>query len=227
MPQTQQQLVSTDHVDTDQQSSDVQSGPTKPDAAYADLVRGVEAGDETAISELYALLERGFRWYLMSHVGKEDAEDRLHDAFLDLVRAIQAGAVRDSNCLFAFARTIIRRKIATIINARVIDRQRVVTQDALGYEQVADQHGDPEKQAYDTEKVAVMRRALGELAPRDREILERFYVHEQAETQICREMGLTACQYRNLKSRAKTRLADLAERGLRRRRLPKAMSHVA
>ena len=54
---------------------------------------------------------------------------------------------------------------------------------------------DPEKQLYRAEQVAMMRRTLGELTPQDREILERFYLHEQRPEQICEEMNLTACQF--------------------------------
>ena len=222
MPQTEQPFTSIDF-----ESSDVQSGQIKPDAAYADLVRGVEVGDEAAIAELYALIQRGCKWYLVRNLGTEDAEDRLHDAFLDLVRAIQAGAVRDSSCLLGFARTIVRRKIAAVIDTRVTDRQRMVTEDEFAYDQLADQSSDPERQLYENEKLAVLRKALAELAPRDREILERFYVHEQTEAQICQVMGLTACQYRNLKSRAKARLTESAERNACRKSAPKALAHCA
>ena len=50
------------------------------------------------------------------------------------------------------------------------------------------------------------------LSPRDREILERFYVREQAQDRICAEMGLTETQFRLLNSRAKARFGQLARK---------------
>jgi RNA polymerase sigma-70 factor, ECF subfamily len=53
------------------------------------------------------------------------------------------------------------------------------------------------------------------MAPRCREILERFYLREQRREQICREMSLTETQFRLLKSRAKARLGDRGQRRLK------------
>ena len=47
---------------------------------------------------------------------------------------------------------------------------------------------------------------------RDREILQRFYVLEQSQAQICAEMELSYNQFRLLKSRAKARFGELGKR---------------
>ena len=59
--------------------------------------------------------------------------------------------------------------------------------------------------------------ALNGLAPRDREILTRFYGYEQSQDQICAEMGLTDTQFRLLKARAKARVAELGRKALTRK----------
>ena len=45
----------------------------------------------------------------------------------------------------------------------------------------------------------------------------RFYLYEQSQDQICAEMGLTETQFRLLKSRAKTRFAELSRKTLTRK----------
>jgi DNA-directed RNA polymerase specialized sigma24 family protein len=59
-----------------------------------------------------------------------------------------------------------------------------------------------------------MLQVLRSISPRDREILTRFYLYEQTQEQICREMDLTETQFRLLKSRAKARFAELGRRQL-------------
>jgi DNA-directed RNA polymerase specialized sigma24 family protein len=50
---------------------------------------------------------------------------------------------------------------------------------------------------------------LNTLPRRDREVLVRFYLQEQSPGQICRDMRLTATQFRLTKSRAKARFTEL------------------
>jgi DNA-directed RNA polymerase specialized sigma24 family protein len=59
-----------------------------------------------------------------------------------------------------------------------------------------------------------MRKILAKMKARDREILTRFYLHEQPPEQIQREMGLTLTQFNLYKSRAKNRLTELVHRKL-------------
>jgi RNA polymerase sigma-70 factor (ECF subfamily) len=58
---------------------------------------------------------------------------------------------------------------------------------------------------------------LNSIAPRDREILMRFYLREEPADRICSEMGLSETQFHLLKSRAKARFA---QRGNRIRSIP-------
>lgn len=70
--------------------------------------------------------------------------------------------------------------------------------------------------------------ALSRLVERDREILIRYYLHEQSQDRICAEMGLTETQFRLLKSRAKTRFGELNRELTTRKRLIKtAITHAA
>ena len=60
-------------------------------------------------------------------------------------------------------------------------------------------------------------RILKSLPQRDREILIRFYLHEQRPEQICEDMNLSETQFRLIKSRAKARFGELGKRRMSKR----------
>jgi RNA polymerase sigma factor (sigma-70 family) len=116
-----------------------------------------------------------------------------------------------------FVRTIVRRQVAAHID-RVVQDRRDQTDLETGAK-VADPRGTPEQAAIFREKSDLLKRVLNELSARDREILTRFYLHEEAQDQICEEMGLTDTQFRLLKSRAKARFGELGKKKLASRSL--------
>jgi DNA-directed RNA polymerase specialized sigma24 family protein len=59
-----------------------------------------------------------------------------------------------------------------------------------------------------------MKSALSALSKRDRDILIRFYLKEQPQEQICREMSLSETQFRLLKSRAKAKFGEIGKKKL-------------
>jgi RNA polymerase sigma factor (sigma-70 family) len=136
----------------------------------------------------------------------------VHDTFLIVVHAIRRGELRDPDRLMGFARTIVRRQIASYIDAAVQNRREQAQIDA-GVTLI-DREANPEVTAMDQERESIMQRVLRELSRRDREILTRFYLHEQPQEQICRDMKLTDTQFRLLKSRAKARFGEIGRRRL-------------
>ena len=176
------------------------------------LVARIRQGDPSALVELYQVFGRGVRFFMFRKLGPQDIDDRVHDAFLAVLQAIQKGGLRDSARLMGFVHTIVRRKIAAHINELVQARREHVALEQ-GPE-VPDRKHTPEEQAMAGEQVDVMLKVLGDMTTRDCDILTRFYLHEQGQDQICREMDLTDTQYRLLKSRAKARFGDLGRRTL-------------
>ncbi|MGO9232409.1 MAG: hypothetical protein ACLQKA_24695 [Bryobacteraceae bacterium] len=71
-------------------------------------------------------------------------------------------------------------------------------------------HGVSVKGAGD-QLVRVASRVLKEMPGQDREILLRFYLHEEHPEDIQRALGITETQYRRVKSRAKSRFRELQE----------------
>ncbi|HYP14275.1 MAG TPA: sigma-70 family RNA polymerase sigma factor [Bryobacteraceae bacterium] len=178
------------------------------------LVDKVKANDPAGLEELYKVFGRGIRFYLYRQLGPQDLEDRVHDAFLIVVQAIQKGDLREPARLMGFVRTIVRRQVAGQIDRIVQDRKETVAIEAGPV--LTDSSLTPEQKVITDEKLQLMMRVLNDMSARDREVLTRFYLKEQPQEQICRDMKLTDTQYRLLKSRAKARFGDLGRRMLNR-----------
>jgi len=124
-----------------------------------------------------------------------------------------------------FVRTIVRRQVAAYIDHAVQSRREMA--DLNSGIRVADGRRTPEEEAIIRQKAQLMKEVLRGISHRDREILARFYLHEQTQEQICAEMNLTETQFRLLKSRAKNRFGELGKRRLSRRPLAKILMRTS
>jgi len=179
---------------------------------WAALVAQIKAGEDAGLEFLYRQFSRGIRYYLCRHLGPEELDDRVHDTFLVVVQAIKKGDLREPERLMGFVRTIVRRQVAAYIDQAVQTRR-----DQADIEcgvTVVDGKGDPEQQAIALQKKQLMKSVLDSLSKRDRDILVRFYLNEESQEQICREMDLTETQFRLLKSRAKARFGEIGKKKL-------------
>jgi RNA polymerase sigma-70 factor (ECF subfamily) len=197
----------------------VQNSTADASLRWAALVERIRAGDNSSVEELYATFARGIRYYLCRHLGAQELDDKVHDTFLIVLQSIRNGSLREPERLMGFVRTIVRRQVASFIEEAVQSR-RDHTDVEVGT-RVPDSSATPEKSIIDAEKQNIMYEVLRSISPRDREILTRFYLHEQSPEQICSEMSLTETQFRLLKSRAKARFSDLGKKRLTRTPLVK------
>ena len=177
------------------------------------LVERVQKGDDAAMAELYRLFAKGIRFYLCRQLGAQEIDDKVHDTFLIVVKAIRRGDLREPERLMGFVRTVVRRQVAAHIDHLVHRRRDHINLDVGA--RVADDRRNPEQNAAFREKASLMMEVLGEMSERDREILTRFYLHEESQEQICDEMNLTETQFRLLKSRAKARFGELGQKKLK------------
>jgi RNA polymerase sigma-70 factor (ECF subfamily) len=164
------------------------------------------------MEQLYKLFSRGIRYYLCRQLGPQELEDKVHDTFLIVVNAIKRGDLREPERLMGFVRTVVRRQVAAYIEQAVHTRREQA--DLESGATVADRKQNPEQEAMFRQKAELMRSALSALSQRDRDILVRFYLKEQPQEQICREMALTETQFRLLKSRAKAKFGDIGRKKL-------------
>jgi RNA polymerase sigma factor (sigma-70 family) len=193
--------------------SDNAGDPEQPN--WALLVEKIRHDDQRALEELYRIFSRGMRYYLCRQLGPQDLDDRVHDSFLIVVQAIRRGDLREPERLMGFARTIVRRQIAGHIDIAVQQRKQQVDLDTSA--PLPDSGVSPEAAAMTREEEALAVSVLKGISRRDREILTRFYLEEQTQEEICRDMCLSETQFRLLKSRAKARFGELGKRKLSRK----------
>jgi len=195
------------------QTSEAISDPVN----WLGLVERIHSGDESGMEELYRLFGRGIRYYLCRQLGHQELDDKVHDTFVIVVQAIRRGELREPERLMGFVRTVVRRQVAAYIDDAVHSRRDELNLD-LGI-RVADRRNNPEQSAAFRQKVEFMLEVLRALSERDREILTRFYLDEESQETICREMVLSETQFRLLKSRAKARFGEIGKRKLQQKPL--------
>jgi DNA-directed RNA polymerase specialized sigma24 family protein len=188
--------------------------PCSPDCLsagerWAGLVARIRARDAGAEEELYHVFSRGIRFQLCRRLGPQDLDDRLHDIFLIITESLRNGELRDPRRLMGYVHTVVRRQMAEHIEGIVQSRRRRRSLE-LG-PPLRDHRPSPERRLIENQTVTVALGLLNRLDRRDREVLVRFYLREQKSSQICREMSLTATQFRLLKSRAKARFGKLGQ----------------
>lgn len=170
--------------------------------------------------DLYKRFQRGVSYYLARQLGQRaDVENRLHETFLIVVDAIQRDEILDPNALGSFVRTVVRCQIAKQVEERMKERNRKVDVADI-HEYVADQQTNPEEECRLSERAAQVRRALAGLRELDRTILIRFYVDEKSADEVCSELGITKNQFRNLKNRARDKIAKVHSKFKRTALLP-------
>lgn len=192
---------------------------------WAELVARIKEGDETGMQDLYQLFGRGIRFYLCRQLGMQELDDKVHDTFLIVVQAIRRGDLREPERLMGFVRTVVRRQVAAHIDHVVHSRREELHMD-VGV-RVVDARRNPEQHVAFQQRVDFMIDILQQLSERDREILTRFYLNEETQEQICRDMSLTETQFRLLKSRAKARFGELGKRKLQQKAMAPFFSRVS
>jgi len=191
------------------------SNRTQPESLqirdWSQIVARIREGDAAAMEELYSIFARGIRYFLLRNLGSEELDDRVHDCFVIVTEAIRKGELRDPARLMGYVRTVVKRQIASAIDAAVDQRRTHVDYEETMFT-LTDFNNDPEQATISRQRSEIARKVMLSISRRDREILDRFYVQEQSQDQICQEMGLSSTQFRLLKSRAKTRFGNLGKR---------------
>ena len=194
-----------------------EDGEMQSPVDWPELVARIRRGDDSGMEDLYRVFARGIRFYLCRQLGPQELDDKIHDTFLIVVQAIRRGDLREPERLMGFVRTVVRRQVAAHIDQIVHSRREELHLD-VGV-RLADGRRNPEQSAALHQKIEFMLAILEKLSERDRDVLTRFYLREQTQEQICREMHLTETQFRLLKSRAKARFGELGKKKLQQKAL--------
>jgi RNA polymerase sigma factor (sigma-70 family) len=173
-----------------------------------ELVERIRQGETASVEDLYAMLKTAARCQLVRKVDRQLVEDKFHDVVVAVLEAIMNGTVHQPNRLLGFVHTVTRRRVAAHIRANIKRRRCIPFNE---YDFPGGDETSPEALMAKREEEERLRLLLDALCPRDRNLLIRFYFNEQQPEQICKEMGLTATQFRLYKSRALARCAAAAE----------------
>jgi RNA polymerase sigma-70 factor (ECF subfamily) len=144
---------------------------------------------------------------------RELAADLLQDAIVTALQKLREGELSSRRELGGF---VYRTALNHLRNHRRKDRWRVSDTEA------AELHADPQA-VCPTEDVAsaqwarLAREVLREANSRDRELLVRFYLHDEPKEELCRRYGLSDLHFNRVIFRARERFRDLLRsRGLGR-----------
>jgi RNA polymerase sigma factor (sigma-70 family) len=191
--------------------------PHSGNSPWTDLVRRVRNREPAALEDLYQVFCTGIRLQLARTLGSRDLNDKVHDLFLAVTESILSGDVHHPECLMGYVRTVVRRHVASQIDRIMRERRNASALEI--WPPLRDAAPNPERRAMDRQTRDLVMRVLGGLRERERQVLVRFYLHEETPEEICRALDLSGTQYRLLKSRAKARMVDLCRRRLGRESL--------
>jgi RNA polymerase sigma factor (sigma-70 family) len=177
---------------------------------WSELVEEIRNGNEQSVDGLYAAVSDCARAQLFRTIDPQAVDDHVQEVLMIVLAAIRSGELRDPQRLMGFVRTVTRRQAAVHIRHAIVRRRRMVSMEFAA--PVSPSHESPESRLALLQRVTVVKRLLEKLCERDRDILIRFYYKEQNSECICREMHLTATQFRLYKSRALAKCCELTER---------------
>jgi RNA polymerase sigma-70 factor (ECF subfamily) len=180
----------------------------------AAIVAGILAADDQSVERLFAAYRRGLTFYFVRRFGSQDVDDLVTETLTLVWEAIRSGSIREPERLAGFVMTIARRIGYRVIEERTHSRraETPIDDEYLGLNGLQTAAESPEDSFFKTQQQTVMLRVLREMSERDREVLRRFYLLEQAPEQIQREMGMTETQFRLTKHRAKSRFGELGKK---------------
>lgn len=170
---------------------------------YGHLVSRIIAGDAEAEAELVALFRAPVS-HIIRRIAKNSpmVEDFSQETFLTVIKKVRNGDLHQPESLGAFVANVARYH--TIEQLRKIRHRGVGEALELG-EQVPDPTPNPLEQLQASEQIEEVRDLVGQLIPRYRELLFRFYLIEESKEAICADLGLTSAQFDGVLHRARKR----------------------
>ena len=175
----------------------------------ASVVSKIQTGDQKAEAEFIEACSYQLLLLLRSCTQDPDtASDCCQKTLLITLKKIRAGDIRKPQSILAFLRR-------TAINV-VITHCRIENRFKNLGDQVDHLSGQVENPATKELDLEVIKCALTKLLnqmtiPRDREILQRYYLHEEAKSSICWDFGIKPEHFDRVLYRAKQRLRLMLE----------------
>jgi RNA polymerase sigma factor (sigma-70 family) len=169
------------------------------------LVRRVLCGGQDGLAELYPIVDRIAGRFLRRRLGRDEVLDRLHNVYLIVAKNILEDRLRDPARLPGFIATVAHRQAAAQIRQNIHVRDKQVSLEDLPLRARAP---NPETAALVSERRELVRREIAFLPRVESELLDLFYLRGETADRICSILNLTDAQFRNRKSRAKSKLLE-------------------
>lgn len=186
------------------------------------IVDLIQQGNPQGEELLYNTYARGLRYLATRHCPAY-ADDCVHDTIMAVIRQIRAGQLQTPAALPGYINIVLKR---TAWNKKV-QSERINTNPEVFSGVIAtraDNRDNPQQLLEAQERAAILREALNELKPQEREILTRFYLKGEKPEFICEQMQITETQFRLNKSRSKKKLESLTQKRMQR---PMLRTHFA
>jgi RNA polymerase sigma-70 factor, ECF subfamily len=169
------------------------------------LIARIVGGDRLAMQTLFARHRTGVYRWLLRYVGNEaTAEDLLSDVFLDVWRQADRFQARSSVSTWLLA--IARFKALSARRTRK-DAELDETVEAT----VADPADNPEVVLEKKNRDALVRKALNNLTPEHKEIIDLVYYHEKSVDECAQILGVPSGTVKTRMFYARKKMAEMVK----------------
>ena len=200
--------------DTAQLISILLLGNKKNERTVLDAQAGIEATDNASKRSSPQFILRnmaGLRAQLTRVTGSADlASDLLQDAVVTALQKLRSGEINDPTHLDGF---VYRVALNHLRNHRRKDRLHAGNSEGIGELVDAADLSRPAECLETDQWARLAKELLQEVRPtRDRELLVRFYLHDERKEDLCRVFGLTELHFNRVIFRARDRFRELLQR---------------
>ena len=155
-------------------------------ASDAQLVARIRAGDADAEAELYRRYCESVRTMLRYRTRKaEIAEELCNDAFIILLKKLRRDGLEEPEKLSAFVHRTAHYVYLDWVRPR-IGRREIEASDPDLLKHLHGQVDTPHDHEQHTRALRAMVTLLNALAPRDRDVLDRFYLRDRTRRESAR-----------------------------------------
>lgn len=181
-----------------------------PSSIDSELVARVARGDRQAETAFVRRHQRAVTLVLQTRVQPDRVYDLTQETFIVVIARMRINDIHDANRIGGFLRQ-------TAINLANGDRRKYARQrtdnDNEGIGIVVDDAMGPSDSVELHELLAMIAELMDELPmERDRDLLRRYLVQDQAKPSLCRHYGLSSEHFDRVLHRARVRLKELLDK---------------
>lgn len=180
----------------------------------ADLMDRIRRGNKEAEDALVQRYSRGVSFIIKRKIqNPPDIEELVQQTFMIALEKIRRGAVDEPERVSGYVCGIAEKlALAHLQKTRLRNFTAI---DEIASAPVEDSNRGPFEQLLRKEEAEIVRQVIAELRmPRDREIITRYYLHEEEKESICASLSLTSVQFNRVIFRALDRFKELYQKRL-------------